>query len=62
MEKYQTIDEYVAAEMSDKIERKAKSPLLGLLILAVGIFLLVMLRTQKMDDTLMGCRDSHLLR
>ena len=54
MEKYQTIDEYVAAEMSDKIERKAKSPLLGLLILAVGIFLLVMLRTQKMDDTLMA--------
>ena len=53
MEKYQTIDEYVAAEMSDKIKRKAKSPLLGLLILAVGIFLLVMLRTQKMDDTLM---------
>lgn len=53
MEKYQTIDEYVAAEMSDKIKRKAKTPLLGLLILAVGIFLLVMLRTQKMDDTLM---------
>lgn len=54
MEKYQTIDEYVATVMGDKIERKAKSPLLGLLILAVGIFLLVMLRTQKMDDTLMA--------
>ena len=54
MEKYQTIDEYVAAEMSDKIKRKAKSPLLGLLILAVGIFLLVMLRTQKMGDALMA--------
>ena len=53
MEKYQTIDEYVAAEMSDKIKRKAKSPLLGLLILAVGIVLLVLLRTQKMGDTLM---------
>ncbi|MBQ9417812.1 MAG: hypothetical protein IJU19_04445 [Bacteroidales bacterium] len=53
MERYQTIDEYVAAEMGDKIKRKAKSPLLGLLILAVGIFLLVMLRTQKMGDTLM---------
>ena len=52
MEKYQTIDEYVAAEMSDKIKRKAKSPLLGLLILAVGIVLLVLLRTQRMDDTL----------
>ncbi len=53
MEKYQTIDEYVAAEMGDKIKRKAKSPLLGLLILAVGIVLLVLLLTQKMDDTLM---------
>ncbi len=53
MGKYQTIDEYVAAEMSDKIKRKSKSPLLGLLILAVGIGLLVMLRTQKMGDTLM---------
>ena len=53
MEQYQTIDEYVAAEIGDKIKRKAKSPLLGLLILAVGIFLLAMLRTQKMGDTLM---------
>lgn len=53
MEKYQTIDEYVASEMGDKVARKAKSPLLGLLILAIGIFLLVMLRTQNMGDTLM---------
>lgn len=53
MEKYQTIDEYVASEMGDKVTRKAKSPLLGLVILAIGIFLLVMLRTQKMGDTLM---------
>lgn len=54
MEKYQTIDEYVAAEMGDKIKRKAKSPLLGLLILAVGIVLLVLSRTQKMGDTLLA--------
>ena len=54
MEKYQTIDEYVAAEMGDKIKRKAKSPLMGLLILAVGIVLLVLLRTQKMGDSLMA--------
>lgn len=53
MEKYQTIDEYIAAEMGEKIKRKAKSPLLGLLILAMGIVLLVLLRTQKMVDTLM---------
>lgn len=53
MEKYQTIDEYVASEMGDKITQKARSPLPGLLVLAIGIFLLVMLRTQKMGDTLM---------
>ena len=54
MEKYQTIDEYIAAEMSGKIARKAKSPLLGLLILAVGIALLVMLRMLPMGDSLMA--------
>ena len=53
MEKYQTIDEYVASELGDKVTRKAKSPLLGALILAIGIGLLVLLRTQKMGDTLM---------
>ena len=52
MEKYQTIDEYVAAEMGDKIKRKAKSPLLGLLILAVGIGLIVLLSTVPMGDAL----------
>lgn len=54
MEKYQTIDEFVAAEVDDNIKRKAKSPLLGLMILIVGIVLLVLLRTQKMGDTLMA--------
>ena len=54
MEKYQTIDEYVAKEMGDKIVRKAKSPLLGILILVIGIGLLALLRTQKMSDTLMS--------
>ena len=53
MEKYQTIDEYIAAVMGDEITRKAKSPLLGLLILAVGIGMLVLLRTQTMGDALM---------
>lgn len=54
MEKYQTIDEYVASEMGDKIGRKAKSPLLGMLILAVGAALLVLLRTEVMPDALMA--------
>ena len=53
MEKYQTIDEYIATEMGDKIKRKAQSPLLGLLVMAVGIGLLVLLRTQTMGDALM---------
>lgn len=52
MEKYKTIDEYVAIEMGDRIVRKAKSPLAGLLVMAVGIVLLVLLGTQRMSDTL----------
>lgn len=54
METYQTINEYVATQMSDKIARKAMSPLLGILILAIGITMLVMLRTLPMDDVLMS--------
>ena len=54
MEKYPTIEEYVATEMGDKIERKAKSPLLGLLILAVGIALLVLMRATPLSDALMS--------
>ena len=53
MEKYKTLDEDVATEMSDRIVRKAKSPIMGLIFMAIGIILLVMLRTQKMGDTLM---------
>ena len=53
MEKYQTIDEYIAAEMGDKIARKAKTPLSGVLILAAGIALLVLLRSLPMGDALM---------
>lgn len=52
MEKYQTINEFVASNMSDKIVQKAKSPLMGLIILAVGIGSLVLLGTQKMSDSL----------
>lgn len=53
MEKYQTIDEYITAVMGEDVTRKAKSPLLGLFIMAVGIGLLVLLRTQTMGDALM---------
>lgn len=53
MDKYQTIDEYVATVMGDEVKCKAQSPLLGLLILAVGIGMLVLLRTQTMGDALM---------
>lgn len=52
MEKQQTINEYVAAEMGDKIVRKAKSPLLGLLLLGVGIGLVVLLSAVQMGDAL----------
>lgn len=52
MEKYQNINEYVAAMMGDKIVQKAKSPIMGLAILIIGIGLLVLLRTQKMSDSL----------
>lgn len=54
MERNKTIDEYIAVEMADKIGRRAKSPLLGLLFMAVGIGFLVLLHTQKMSDTLMA--------
>lgn len=54
MEKYQAIDEYIATEMGDKIVRKAQSPLLGIVTLAIGIGLLVFFRTQKMSDSLMA--------
>ncbi len=52
MGKYQTIDEYVAAEMGDKIVKKSRSPLLGLLILFAGIGLIVLLCKMPMGDIL----------
>ena len=48
-----TIEQYIEAEMSGKITRKKNSPLPSLLVLAVGIGLLVLLRTTQLDDTLM---------
>lgn len=52
MEKHQTIDEYIATYMGDKIVRKAKSPLQGIFILVAGIGLLLMLHTLKLSDAM----------
>lgn len=52
MEKIQTINEYIAAEMGGKIVRKRKSPLLGLLLLAVGIVMLVLMHSAHIADSL----------
>lgn len=52
MEKHQTIDEYVATEMGDKVTRKATSPLLGILILGAGIGIIVLLCAMPMNDAL----------
>ena len=47
-----TIEQYIETEMSGKIGRKRNSPLPSLLVLAVGICLLMLLRTSKMEDSL----------
>ena len=47
-----TIEQYIDTEMTGKIARKRNSPLLSLLILAIGLGLLVLLCTEKMGDTL----------
>lgn len=52
MEKIQTINEYIAAEMGGKIVRKRKSPLAGLLLIAVGVALMVLMHTSHMADSL----------
>lgn len=50
----QTIEQYIAAEMDGKIVRKSNSPLLGILVLAVGIGLLVLMRTTALPDSVMA--------
>ena len=47
-----TIEQYIETEMSGKITRKRNSPLPNLLVLAVGVGLLVLLRSMKMGDSL----------
>lgn len=52
MEKIQSIDEYIAAEMAGQIVRKRNSPASGLLLLAVGIGLLVLMHRTHLSDSL----------
>lgn len=52
MEKIQSVDQYIAAHMGDKIVRRAQSPVVGLLILLVGIFFMVLMRKVKMSDSM----------
>lgn len=52
MEKIQTINEYIAAEMGGKIVRKRKSPLAGLLLIAVGVAMMVLMNSTHMADSL----------
>lgn len=47
-----TIEQYIETKMSGKIARKKNSPLPALLVLAIGIGMLVLLRTVKMADSL----------
>lgn len=48
----QTIDQYIAAEMSGKIVKKANSPFAGVLTLVAGIALLMLMRLGHMGDSL----------
>ena len=52
MEKIQTIEGYIAAEMDGKIVRKRNSPVTGLLLLAIGAGLLVLLFKAHLGDSL----------
>lgn len=54
MEKIQTINEYIAAEMGGKIVRKRKSPLAGLLLIAVGVAMMVLMNSTHMADSLLA--------
>ena len=48
----QTIEQFIEAEMAGKIARKKNSPLPYLLVLAIGVGLLVLLRTVPLSDPL----------
>ena len=46
-----TIEQYLETEMFGKVTRKRNSPLPNLLVLAIGIVLLVLLRTTALGDS-----------
>ena len=52
MEKYKTIDEYIATEMAGKIESRRKSPVMPLVVLALGVALLVLMRAGSLADSM----------
>lgn len=52
MEHIKTIEEYIATEMGGKIDRKKNFPLLGLILLAVGAVMLVLMAGIHNADSL----------
>lgn len=52
MEKKQTINEYIAAEMDEKIVRRHNSPLSVLILLAIGAGLLILLFKADLSDSM----------
>lgn len=48
-----TIEQYIESEMSGKIIRKKNSPLPSLLVLAIGVGLLVLIRSMSLSSSLM---------
>ena len=52
MEHIKTIEEYIATEMVGKIERKKNFPLLGLVLLAAGVAMLVLMAGIQNADSL----------
>lgn len=52
MEHIKTIEEYIATEMVGKIERKKNFPLLGLVLLAAGVAMLMLMAGIKNADSL----------
>lgn len=52
MEHIQSIEEYIASDKSGKITRKKNSPIIPLLVLAVGIMLIVLVTRMYLGDVL----------
>ena len=52
METIQSIDEYIATQMDGKLVRKGKNPLLWIVLALVGIALIVVCFSVRLDDSL----------